>query len=97
MTEEIPLNFLPKEIREYISLGDIVSIKTEKRKYGKIVTLIFGISRNQKEITRKLKKQLGCGGTVKNGHIELQGNHVKRLKEILPKLGYKINNMEKSL
>jgi len=32
---------------------------------------------------------LGCGGTIKNGVIELQGDHRRRIKELLNSLGYK--------
>ncbi|MBI2005205.1 MAG: stress response translation initiation inhibitor YciH, partial [Candidatus Aenigmarchaeota archaeon] len=35
-----------------------------------------------------------CGGTVKEGHIELQGNHKNKAKEILVKLGYSEEQIE---
>lgn len=69
-----------------------IIIRTEKRSYGKVVTLINGIQRDNKElkeIVSKLKSKLGCGGTIKNGIIELQGDHRRRIKELLIELGFK--------
>jgi translation initiation factor 1 len=41
-----------------------------------------------KEITSQLKQKLACGGTFKKGHIELQGDHRAKIKELLVRLGY---------
>ncbi len=71
-----------------------IKIFIEKRKFNKPITIIEGISGNEKEITSKLKSKLGCGGTFKNGHIELQGDHRNRLKELLKSFGYKEEQIE---
>ncbi len=47
-----------------------------------------GITKNN-DLGKELKKRLACGGTVKNGVIELQGDHREKAKEILIKMGYK--------
>ena len=41
-----------------------------------------------KQIAKTLKNELACGGTHKDGIIELQGDHRKKIKEILVKLGF---------
>ena len=90
---------LPKEI---CACGEIskqqarVIIRSEKRRYGKSVTLVEGLDTDQKEVMKKLKAKLACGGTVKDGTIELQGDHVKRVKEALVKLGFPENTIEAS-
>jgi translation initiation factor 1 len=68
-----------------------IYVKTVKRRYGKISTIIEGIdpkSINIKEMAKKLKSELACGGTVKDNIIELQGDHKKKAKEILIRAGF---------
>lgn len=67
-----------------------VKVEGVKRKFGKITTVVTGIGSdiNLKEIATALKIELACGGTVKEGRIELQGDHRKRIKPILEKLGF---------
>lgn len=68
-----------------------IKITTTKRRFGKVTTLVNGIDQkeiNLKDLTKKLKSKLACGGTVKGGTIELQGNHVNNVKQELIKLGF---------
>ncbi len=71
-----------------------IQVSVEKRRFGKTITLITGITENAKDITSQLKSKLACGGTFKNGHIELQGDHKVRVKDILLKLGYSEEQIE---
>lgn len=85
---------LPKELCACETIAkeeQTITIKRVKRKFGKIMTLIEGINEkevNTKEILKKLKSRLACGGTSKKGVIELQGNHGNKVKEELIKLGF---------
>lgn len=67
-----------------------VKVITEKRRYGKPITLVTGISKNLdiKAIAKTLKEKLACGGTIKGDIIELQGNHQKLVRPLLVKLGF---------
>lgn len=67
-----------------------IKITSVARRYGKIITLVSGFDKNFdiKGTAKHLKEALACGGTVKDGVIELQGNHVKQVKPILVKLGF---------
>ncbi|UCD02708.1 MAG: stress response translation initiation inhibitor YciH [Candidatus Aenigmatarchaeota archaeon] len=68
---------------------------TDKR-YKKIVTVIEGISGDVdiKNVLRDLKTKLACGGTYKNKTVELQGNHIKRIKDLLVKMGFPAEKIE---
>lgn len=74
-----------------------IVIKREKRKFGKIITVVAGIDPKQIniwEIAKKLKEKFACGGTVKNSTVELQGDHVSKLREELIKLGFPADTIE---
>ena len=63
-----------------------------KGRGGKPVSLIKNLSLPKSELkalAKKLKQSCGGGGTVKNGVIEIQGEHRKKITEVLEKLGYK--------
>jgi len=56
-----------------------------------MTTVIEGINQkdiNIRELAKKLKSKLACGGTAKKGIIELQGSHKKEIKDELIKLGF---------
>jgi translation initiation factor 1 len=60
---------------------------------GKAVSLIKNLvlSENDlKALAKKLKQECGTGGTIKNGIIEIQGEHREKIADVLRKLGYKV-------
>lgn len=64
-----------------------------KGRGGGTVIVISGISlppSEIKELAGALKKKCGCGGTVKDGVIEIQGDHRDTLAAELQVRGYKI-------
>lgn len=67
-----------------------IEIYVEKRSYGKSITIVENVSddMNPKEITKTLKTKLACGGTYKDGKIELQGSHKVRVRELLMGMGF---------
>ena len=72
-----------------------VKITTDRKRYGKIVTVVTGFESgiNVKKIAKTLKNELACGGTYKDNMIELQGDHRKKIQEILVKLGFEENSI----
>lgn len=69
-----------------------VGRETTGRK-GKGVTTITGIplsTSELKHLARELKARCGCGGTVKDGIIEIQGDHRDTLIEILASKGWTV-------
>ena len=49
---------------------------------------------NPEELAKKLKKNLACGGTYKEGRIELQGDHLRKIEDILIEEGFPENKIE---
>lgn len=88
---------LPEEIWESIAKEtQKIKVYTERRRWGKYVTLVSGLDKSvdHKKVTKNLKRKLACGGTFKNGRVELQGDHRRRIVPILVKLGFQKDSIE---
>jgi translation initiation factor 1 len=73
--------------------GIVRIFRDSKSRKGKTVTLITGVPLNDealKTLASELKRQVGSGGAVKDGVIEIQGDHREVLLEDLKKRGYKV-------
>lgn len=60
---------------------------------GKTVTVIDGLPRNGaflKDVARELRGACGTGGTVRDGCVELQGDHRERLRALLAQRGWTV-------
>jgi len=66
--------------------------RESKGRGGKGVTLIKGLVLSEVDMSalaKKMKQVCGSGGTVKDGMIEIQGEHREKIADTLRKLGYK--------
>ncbi|MCK5107545.1 MAG: translation initiation factor [Nanoarchaeota archaeon] len=85
---------LPKELcvcETIAKESQEITLSIENKKFGKAYTVIRGIDEKEidiSDLTKKLKSKLACGGTAKEGKIELQGNHLQKTKEMLLELGF---------
>ena len=69
----------------------VLSLRIEKRRYDKPVTIIEGFDLPQSELkstASALKSALGTGGTVDEDRIELQGDHRDRVPDLLRERGF---------
>jgi translation initiation factor 1 len=73
-----------------------IEVYTDSRSYNKEMTIVDGLGEDvdMDELSSTLKSKLACGGTVKDGHIELQGNHLHRMEDILVEEGFSRDNIE---
>ena len=74
-----------------------ILVYLERKKFNKNYTIVEGIDAKEidlKELAKKLKSSLACGGTIKEGKIELQGEHKQRVKKILISHGYAPGSVE---
>ena len=68
-------------------------LKLEKRPKGKVVTTVAGLDpsgNDLADLAARLKGRCGSGGTVKDGVIELQGDHLGAAEAALKAIGYKV-------
>lgn len=68
-----------------------IRVEMIQKRYGKSMTTIRGIDTSKidvRDLMKKLKSKLACGGTYKNNEIELQGDHREQVREILVKEGF---------
>lgn len=84
-----------EKIEKIRPLGDgIVRIQRQVAgRKGKGICLITGLDLTTTELNQlaaELKKRCGCGGSVKDGQIEIQGDKRDMLKTLLEHKGYKV-------
>ena len=81
--------------RAAVPAGDgVVRVSREtKGRGGKAVTLVKGVALDAAGLTslgKALKAACGTGGTVKDGVIEIQGDHIERIMAALQAKGHKV-------
>lgn len=60
---------------------------------GKTVTVVYGLPENSaflKDLSQKLKRACGVGGTVADASVELQGDVRDRARSVLQQFGYAV-------
>ena len=66
--------------------------RTSKGRGGKVVTLVNNLHLSPddyKALLKHLKQTCGSGGTIKDGGLEIQGDHREKIAAALQHLGYK--------
>jgi translation initiation factor 1 len=61
--------------------------RDRKKRAGKVVTVVSRLKGDLKGLQKELQKLCGSGGTVKNGNIEIQGDHRDKIAKHLQKKG----------
>lgn len=75
----------------------MVRVLLEKKgRGGKTVSVVAGLRLNDealRELSTELKRRCGTGGTVKDGIIEIQGDHRDVLMSVLKEKGYTVKRV----
>ncbi len=73
-----------------------ITVKVDSRRYNKEMTVVSGLSEEDdlKELASTLKSKMACGGTSKDGQIQLQGDHRRRIVDALIKEGFSRENID---
>ena len=85
----------PLEAQQVPPAKQTAQIRIEKRKKGKVVTVVRGLAegnpgRHLAELLTKLKNACGAGGTIQDETIEIQGDHQLRIENLLKEIGYRV-------
>ncbi len=67
-----------------------IRIRLDRRASGRVVTLVTGLPGSASEVQalgKALRSACGAGGTVKDGALELQGDHRDRVEAVLAARG----------
>ncbi len=67
--------------------------RDSKGRGGKVVSLLKGFVLSEEDLAalaKQIKQACGSGGTLRDGMIEIQGDHREKIAEVLRKLGYKV-------
>jgi translation initiation factor 1 len=83
----------PPATRRLSPSSQIARLCVEKRKKGKLVTVIRGLSAADNDLSgllSRLKSQCGAGGSIHEDCLEVQGDHLQRISDALRELGYQI-------
>ena len=73
--------------------GRVDLLRETSGRGGKTVTVVTGfagISQAEKErLAKEMQKSCGCGGTVKDGRIEIQGDNREKIARLLARAGFR--------
>ncbi|WP_130472053.1 translation initiation factor Sui1 [Candidatus Magnetaquicoccus inordinatus] len=82
-----------RQTKSVAAAGGLRVLRERKGRQGKDVTVIHGLSLDPlslAQLGKELRSACATGGTVKEGTIELQGDHVQMIISLLSKKGWSV-------
>jgi translation initiation factor 1 len=73
--------------------GVVRIVRDRSGRRGKVVTAVHGLPERGAALEARaseLRRRCGAGGTVKDGVVEIQGDHRERVAQYLRALGYSV-------
>jgi translation initiation factor 1 len=83
----------PPATRRLSPASQVARLNLEKRKKGKLVTVIRGLCAEGNDLSALLsglKSQCGAGGSIHEDCLEVQGDHLQRIADALRELGFQV-------
>jgi translation initiation factor 1 len=83
----------PEELHRIPPEKQTARLSVEKRKKGKLVTVIRGLpaeGTDHRQLLVTLKNQCGAGGTLEGEEIEIQGMQLDRVRAVLQGMGDRV-------
>ena len=74
---------------QHQNLRVLIDRKQRKGKEVTLVTGFVGLEDDLEDLGKMLKQKCGVGGSVKDGEIIIQGNHLQKILDLLLKANYK--------
>lgn len=89
-----PAATTPVDAKPAKNRGRVDVLRTTAGRGGKTVTVaknFVGIGLPEKEaLCKKMRSAAGCGGTVKDGQIEIQGDQREVVSRVLAEAGFRV-------
>ena len=70
-----------------------LTVRVEKRKAGRVVTVIGGLAEDDPgrgELLKRIKNACGAGGSIEADHLIVQGDQLEKTIKLLEEIGYRI-------
>lgn len=95
---DLPEGISPKEKEAPLSPGRVVLRKEKSHRGGKPVIVVSGfhagISMTELErLASDARKQLGCGGTVRDREMEFQGDNPAAVRKVFQTAGFRVDGI----
>lgn len=93
MASAQPIENQKSKIENPRNRGRVDIKRTTAGRGGKTVTIVTGFtgigSPEKESLCKKMRNACGCGGTVKDGDIEIQGDQREKIAKILTEAGFR--------
>ncbi|MEO6054624.1 MAG: translation initiation factor [Chthoniobacterales bacterium] len=91
-TDETPKSLTPPPKRKR---GRVILRKETAHRGGKTVIIVYDFEtslplREIEDLGKQLRKTCGCGGTIRNREIEIQGEHAAKIRVFLQTEGFHV-------
>jgi translation initiation factor 1 len=80
-----------QQVRAPVGDGAVRVSRESKGRGGKVVTLVRGLALDDAALAalgKRLRSACGSGGTTKDGVLEVQGDHIERVVQLLQADGF---------